>query len=247
MRRLLGVQISQVGMKIIATFCMLSYIVSETVLQRGVLHLEIYNNVTLFEAMAGGSGVMKTATLAIIMKLLAGAALSIYAFLLVEGAENTHDFGHYFLNILFFAVLSEAPYDFAMSGKYWDFKSQNPMFGLVFGLILIGAFRIIQANRKHYIICVIVSIAAMLWCAILNVEFGLICVALVAVYYLFRESRGFACFFGFIISIPYITGIFATYPIFCYSGRRGGNYNKYLFYILFPLSLFICGLVTARM
>lgn len=247
MRRLLGFQISQLGMKFIASVCMLCYIISETIIQQGILHLETYDNSSLYEAMAGGSSLMKVATLAIILKLLAGISLSIYAFLLAEGAERTRDFGRYFLNILFFAIVSEIPYDYAMSHKIWDFSSQNPMFGLVFGMILISAIRLVQTKKKNILICIVVTIAAMLWCAILNIEFGMICVALVAVYYLLREYRGFACFAGFLLSIPYVTGIFATYPIFCYSGKRGGNYNKYAFYILFPLELIVCALITARM
>lgn len=247
MRKLLGLQISQVGMKLIATFCMLCYIISETIIQQGVLNLKSYNNVTLFEAMADGSSLMKVATLAIFMKLLAGISLSIYAFLLVEGAEKTHDFRRYFLNILFFAILSELPYDYAMSQKYWNFDSQNPMFGLVFGLILISSFRLVQAKKKNIMICIVITIAAVLWCVIFNIEFGAVCVVLVAVYYLLRDNRGWACFLGFIFSIPYVTGIFATYPIFCYGGKRGGNYNKYIFYILFPIELAACGFIAARM
>ena len=247
MGKLLGMQISQLGIKLIATFCMLCYIISETVLGRGILHLENYNNATLLEAMAGGSELMKVATLAIFMKLLAGISLSIYAFLLAEGAEKTHNFRNYFLTICVFAVVSEVPYDYAMSQTYWDFGSQNPMFGLVFGLILISAFRLIQTRKKNICICIIVTIAAMLWCLILHIEFGAVCVALVAVYYQLRDSRGLACFLGFVLSIPYVTGIFATYPIFCYSGRKGKNYNKYIFYFLFPIELAVCGLITARM
>lgn len=247
MRKLLGMQISQIGLKLIATFCMLSYIISETILQKGILHLETYNNATLFEAMADGSDLMKVATLAILMKLLAGIALSIYAFLLVEGAEKTHDVGRYLFHLVFFAVLSELPYDYAMSGKLLDFKSQNPMFGLVFGLILICAIRFVQTKKKNLLICGIVTIAAMLWCFILHIQFGMVCVLLVAVYYLLRDYRGLACFAGFLVGIPYVTGIFATYPIFCYSGKRGVDYNKYLFYFLFPITLLVCGFIAGRM
>lgn len=247
MRKLLGMQISQVGMKLIAAFCMLCYIISRTILEQGVLHLENYNDITLLEAMAGGSNLMKVSTLAILMKLLAGISLSIYAFLLVEGAEKTHDFKRYFSNILFFALLSEVPYDYAMSRNFWNPESQNPMFGLVFGLILISALRLVQTKKKNIAICIIVTFAAMLWCYILNIEFGFICAALVAVYYLLRDNRGWACFAGFIFSIPYVTGIFAAYPIFCYSGKRGGNYNKYYFYLLFPIALVVCGVIAARM
>lgn len=247
MRRLLGTQIPQVVMKLIAAFCTLCYIISETILQKGVLHLESYNNATLFEAMSEGSDLMRIATLAIIMKLIAGIALSIYAFLLVEGAEKTRDIKWYIFNVLSFAVLSELPYDYAMSGKYWDLGSQNPMFGLVFGLVLICAIRLVQTKKKNIFLCIIVTIAAMLWCYFLRVEFGAVCVLLVAVYYLLREHRGLACFIGFIAGIPYVTGIFATYPIYCYSGRKGINYNKYIFYLLFPLELLTCGFIAGRM
>ena len=241
MRKFLGASISQFGLKIIATVCMVCYMVSKSVLQRGVLQLESYNSQSLLEAMAGGSSVMGMATLAVAFELLAGMGLAIYAFLLVEGFLHTKRFLSYLMNILCFAAISEVLYDYAMSGRFFDFSSQNPMLGLAVSLIVLYGMGMIQKDhKKHPIVCAILVLAGCLWCYFLNVEFGLFCVLLTAVFYLYRHSHGLRIFFATILGIPYVTGIFATYPLFIYNGKRGREYNKYIFYLLYPLVLALC-------
>ncbi len=244
MRRFLGASISQLGLKIIATICMVCYVMSKSVLQRGVLHLETYNTRTLLEAMSGGSSVMGIATLAIIMELLSGMALALYAFLLVEGFEHTTKYGRYLANLITFSVISEVLYDLAMTGKWFDFSSQNPMFGLVVSLIVLYGIRLIQKDhKKHLVFCIVMILAGCLWCYLLNVEFGIFCVLISAVFYLLRFSHGWRIFWTTVIGLPYITGILATYPIFCYNGKRGKKYNKYLFYLIYPVVLAIACLI----
>ena len=97
MRRLLGASISQFGLKMIAILCMLCYIVSVTIIQHGILHLDETDNLTLFQSMAGGSSTMRIATIAVLLELLAGVALSIFSFLLVEGFQNTSNYKHYLI------------------------------------------------------------------------------------------------------------------------------------------------------
>lgn len=244
MRRFLGASISQLGLKIIATICMICYVFSKSVLQRGVLHLDSYDSKSLLAAMSGGSSVMGIATLAIIMELLSGVALAIYAFLLVEGFENTKKYSLYLVNVICFAIISEPIYDMAMSGKLFDFSSQNPMFGMAVSLIVLFGIKMVQKDHsKHLIVCLLLAIAGCAWCYFLNVEFGLFAVLLVTVFYLLRYSHGWRIFWATIIGLPYITGIFATYPLFIYNGKRGRGYNKYLFYLIFPFTLAIACLV----
>lgn len=246
MRRLLGASISQFGLKMIAAICMLCYVVSVTILQYGVLRLDETDNQTLFQAMAGGSSVMGAVTLAVLFELLAGVAISIYAFLLVEGFENTDNFKAYLIRMILFALLSEIPYDFARTQNYLSFNSQNPMFALVVGLILLYGIRLVQSDHaKHILICACMFIAAMVWCYLLHVEFGLFTVAAVFVYYIFRYSHGWRIFWGFIVTLPMVTGLFAVYPLFVYSGKRGIEYNKYIFYLVYPLSLIVCSLICS--
>jgi len=244
-RRFLGASISQFGLKIIATICMLCYIVSKTIIQRGIMDISQYDEATLLQAMANGSTVMGIATVAIILQLLAGAALSIYSFLLVEGFIYTKKLQIYILNILVFSMLSEFTYDYAFYSSNFYLDSQNPMIAMLIGLIMLCALRFVRKDgKKHGVLCLLIIIAAMTWCYLLKVEFGIVAVILIAIYYFFHENRGMGLFLGFIAGISYITGIFAIYPLFIYSGKRGSCYNKYIFYAIYPISLLICSLIT---
>lgn len=247
MGRLLGASISQFGLKLIASACMLLYVISVTVLQYGILRLDETDSQTLLQAMAGGSSTMGTATLAVIFELLAGAAITIFSFLLVEGFEKTSSFRTYFASIMIFALLSEVPYDFSRSRVFFDFSGQNPMFALAVGLIMLYGIRMVQKDyKKHILVCGCILIAALAWCLLLHVEFGVFTVLAVFVYYIYRDSHGFRIFLGVIVTLPVITGLLTVYPLFIYSGKRGIAYNKYLFYIIYPLSLVICSFICTQ-
>lgn len=247
MRRLLGASISQLGLKIIATVCMLCYVISVTILQYGILRLDETDNQTLLQAMAGGSSTMGIASIAVFFELLAGVALSIFAFLLVEGFQNTSNFKFYLIRLLIFSFISEIPFDYARTQKIISFDSQNPMLALVFGLILLYGIRMVQSDhRKHILLCACLLIAAIIWCYFLRVEFGVFTVIITFAYYILRESHGWRIFTGVIVGLPMVTGILAVYPLFIYSGKRGVNYNKYIFYLIYPLSLIICSFICTQ-
>jgi len=247
LNKLLGRTISQLGLKIIASIAMLCYVVSKTILQKGVINLSQYNTDSLLSAMSNGSATMRVATFAILLQLMAGISLTIYSFLLVEGFLNTESFSGYLLNLSVFAVISELPYDYAFYNDIFYHLSQNPMIALVIGIIMLYAFKLVQKDySKHILLCLIITVAGMLWCYILHVEFGIITVLLISIYYHFRNHNGLRLFLGFIAGLPYITGIFAIYPLYIYGGKRGSSYNKYIFYGLYPLILLICGWITNK-
>jgi len=246
LRRILGASISELGLKVIAAVCMISYVVSKTIIQKGLLNIDSYNSDTLLQAMAGGSFVMSLSTLAVLMELLAGLALTLYAFMLVEGFVHTEKFSSYMVNLVIFSLVSEVAYDYCFYGEMFYFKAQNPMIALLIGLIMLYSFRLIQTGMgKHYVKLAVVFLASIAWCLILRVEFGLVTVLLVAIYYLFREKKGLKLALGFFAGLPYITGFLAIYPLFIYDGKRGKTGNKYFYYLFYPLIMLICALSVA--
>ena len=247
MRRLLGASISQFGLKMIATACMICYVVSVTVLQYGILRLDETDNQTLLQAMAGGTSTMGVASIAVLFELLAGVSLSIFAFLLVEGFQNTGNYKLYLFRLFVFSLISEIPFDYARTQKVISLDSQNPMFALVFGLILLYGIRMVQSDHgKHILLCACLLIAAIIWCYFLRIEFGVFTILVIFAYYILRESHGWRIFIGVIVGLPMVTGILAVYPLFIYSGKRGANYNKFIFYLIYPLSLVICSLICTQ-
>ena len=92
----------------------------------------------------------------------------------------------------------------------------------------------------------LVILAAVLWCGMLGSAFGLCTVLLTATYYLVTERKGMRVLLGCAISAMYVTAPLSGFALWHYTGQRGWNGNKYLFYAFYPIHLLICG-VAARL
>ena len=68
-------------------------------------------------------------------------AISIYAYLLVQGVRHTSSMGKYALSVLVFALVSEVPYDLALYGKVWSWESQNTLWTVLIALITLWIMR----------------------------------------------------------------------------------------------------------
>ncbi len=75
-------------------------------------------------------------------RLIGRLAFPIFCFLLIEGFRYTHNFWKYLCNLLIFGVISEIPFDLALSGdSVFNFESQNIFFTLAIGLITIAGIK----------------------------------------------------------------------------------------------------------
>lgn len=255
-------EISERTIKIIASVCMLLYVIGTVVIEGGILNIDSMNQAALNEALAGNSKLMAQASVAAVFQFIGGFSVPLFAFILVEGFLETASFKKYFLTILLLAFVTEIPYDFAKSGEPFYAYSQNPMWGVVISLIMIFAIR--KVYKKDRIAtglgCVFIVVAAFLWDILLATEFGIVFTLLVLVYYIFREKRNRSILIAALVCIVvglagsavgfngllYIPGALSAYPIFLYSGKRGfeeGNY-KYIFYVIVPVMYLACGFIA---
>ncbi|MEG2144133.1 MAG: TraX family protein [Oscillospiraceae bacterium] len=198
-----------------------------------------------------------------ILRIIGRLAFPIFAFLICEGVEHTHNFKAFATNLLVFAVISEPFFDYAIYGKiFWG--HQNIFFTLLVGVVtihfcetqgtwiwgMIGMVvgEAIKADYGAFGVMLIV----MLWYQRKEM-WQLVCsVSTFAVGYCLFEVMGifrFGITFSMILPCLYELWSLLAIPIICcYNGERGkmvGNprITKYAFYAFYPLHFLILSII----
>lgn len=219
-------------------------IVGRCIIQNSILHLNTIGNVEFIEAMQADSSLMGYATAALVMQVLETCATPIFALLLVEGFCHTSDLKAYILRVLGCAVLSEIPYNLAYSGKLLDLSSRNPVFALVFGLIMLYFFSRYQGKElKNVGVKLMVFMAAFVWCRMLGITDGVCVLIQVAVLWFFREKKAMRSMFGFsasmlcsMFNVFYIASTMSFILIHLYNEEQGSQ-NRVFNYLCYPAVL----------
>lgn len=239
-RKLPHVTVSAATLKWYGCITMFFYSLSMTVVQNGLLHVDQFSNVQLREMWAADPDLMVLSSWAAVFQLLGGLAIPVFAFLLVEGFLHTSSYKGYLIRLAVLALLSEIPFDFATSGKLFDWTSQNMIFTLVISLVMLYGLRLFAAGKG---VKLLIVLAAVLWSVLMKTQFGLCMVLLAAVYYLLKDHKA-KLWVGGAISLMYVTGPVSNFVLKQYNHQRGSRPSKYLFYILYPLHLLILGVIT---
>lgn len=197
------------------------------------------------------------------MRYIGRMAFPLYCFLLVEGFLHTRNVAKYAGRLAMFALISEIPFDLAISGKWWIYSSNNVFFTLVLGLMAIWALSYIEKFAEFWLekkwdpipgkiitlsagLMVIVGVGAFAD-MVLFTDYGLGGIVAIAVIYLLRGQRVIA-FAASVLALTVITGdieilaMFMVYPIMKYDGTRGKN-MKWVFYAFYPVHLLMLALI----
>lgn len=244
-RRRLHLPMTGTNLKIYGCITMLFYTLSMSVIQNGIIQVSQYGT-GLAQALKDDPNLMVISGWASAFQLIGGLAVPVFAFLLVEGFLHTSSFRRYLLTMLGFAVISEVPYDLAMNDTLWTMTSQNALFTYAICLVMLYGLRLFVGKKgaRYRLIQVIMILAAILWSSFFRCNFGLCTILLVAVYYLFYDMKGVRVLIGCGVSSMYVTGPLSGYALWNYTGERGRNKNKYVFYVLYPLHLLVLGLIA---
>ncbi len=205
----------------------------------------------LFEVLAFGAGMAWEPANRIYMtlRLIGRLAFPIYCFLLTEGFRHTRSRKRYALRLGAFALLSEIPFDLAVTGLWWDTAYQNVFFTLFFGLLalMLAQPRYEKGERRAaFFIVLAFALAAEL----LKTDYGFFGVALIAVFHFLREREvekylaGGALLAG--LGTLELAAVFSFVPIHFYDGRKGrtGPVLKWAFYLWYPVHLLAFGLAV---
>ena len=221
------------------------------IMQVNVLGAGGASNTELFNALQADSGLMMSATLAVVGQALEACAVPIFAFLLVEGGFHTSNFPKYFLRVLGLAAVSQFPYNLLMAGGLLKFYRLNPVFAAVLSMTMLYFFRRFPTKKAgHIAIKCCAFLFAFLWSNMLGVSHGAACVIVTAVLWGFREKPNLRTTFGVIVmlccvvlSTFYMVAPISFLLIYFYSGEQG-SHNRMVNYMAYPVLLLICGMMS---
>ena len=195
-------------------------------------------------------GGMIIATVALMLQAVEGCAIPVFAFLAVEGVLHTSDFIKYLLRVCGLALLTELPYNFAMSGKLIDLSDRNPVFAVALALILIYFFKRFEGKGlAKGAIKVLLTVAAFFWATMLRIQHGAAFAVLVAVLWTFRKKPnvrnlmgGCAMMMCSLISPFYLAAPMGFLILHFYNGEKGPSKQE-VHYLVYPAALLAIGLI----
>lgn len=183
----------------------------------------------------------KTVTLYFILRRIGRLSFPLFGFLVAEGCFYTKNPKKYVLSLFIFALISEIPYNLMMKGRIFFIGKQNIYFTLLLGVLLIYLLKGNIRSIYKYFLCVVICISVPL----LNIDYGLNGVLLIALLYFLRDTKLYQILFSF----PLLGGYAAWSSILLtglYNGKRGfikGKTLKYAFYVFYPLHIIILVLI----
>ena len=244
--------LSRAGLRKWGMLFVLLGIFGRSILQVRYLGLLNLTSDQLLEAMNSGPEVVLMVTFAIVLQFLETCAIPIFCFLLADGFVHTSNPSRYLGRVAGVAVISELPYNYAMSGKFFDLSTRNPAFGLLVVLVVLYLYR--QYSEKkvaNLLIKAVVTLAAVIWCTMLRIEHGVPVVAVTLVFWVVRNKPnirnlvgGAAAMACSLYSPFYMIAPMSVMVLHFYNGEKGEE-NRLVSYLFYPAALLLFGIAGA--
>lgn len=158
-----------------------------------------------------------------------------------------------------FALISEVPFDLALSGRPWNMQYQNVFFTLFIGLLVIVALRLVEQRlagteiRRKVVrvgLYTVIIIAGSALALVLKTDYSFKGILAITVLYLFRNRKKAQIWAGVIVFLLMdgleMIAAFSFILIWFYNGTRGKQ-NKYFFYFFYPVHLLLLWLICVAM
>lgn len=225
-------------------------VIGRGILQTRMLGIGQISAQQLLDVMNSSQSAMVLATVSLVLQAMETCAVPIFLLLLTEGFLHTSDFKKYLLRVAGLALLSELPYNLALSGKLLAMNSRNPVFGLVLGLVMLYFYqRYPGRTLKNVLVKVMVTLAAMVWGRMLSIEYGSAMVLILCVLWTFRRKPLYRNFAGATAAVvcTMMSPFFLAAPmgflaIHMYNGEKG-NTSPIVNYLAYPAILLLTGIV----
>lgn len=215
------------------------------ILKNAVIRLDAYTRESLMAAMDADGRLTGLVGVASVADALAGLAVPLFAFLLVEGFLHTSDFRRYLARMAVTAAIGEFAYDFAMAGKLLDFSRQSPMLGLVLCLVMLYFMSMVEKRQAvdRVILQILLALCGLFWALLLRAEYALPTALMAAAFYCLRSHRAAKLVLALVCCLQYPLAPMSFIALAFYNGKREMKCPPVVFYILYPAHLFILGAV----
>ena len=218
------------------------------ILQTRFLGVSSLTNEQLLDALSATPEAMLFATFALVLQFVECCAVPIFSLLLAEGFANTSDKNKYLLRVLGVALISEIPYNYAISAKFFDMGSRNPAFGIAVALIVLYLYDYLKEKTvRNMLMKLLVTGAAFVWCGMLGIEGGVCCLMITLAFWFFRHkpmirnlAAGVASMVGILSSMFYLAAPMGLMVVHFYNGEKGEE-NRLISYLFYPAVLTIIG------
>ncbi len=183
-----------------------------------------------------------------IFDVIGRIAFPLFSFFIVEGFFRTHDKKKYLLHLIFFAVISEIPYDMFSSKVILEFRLNNVLFSLALSLISIW---ILDEFRKRYedklgkfwiLISIPLLIIMFFVSNFVSGDYDFHAIMTAFVFYMLYERPVAGAICAYLTIVKEVWSILGFGLTVMYNGKKGKQ-NKIFNYLFYPVQLFILGLL----
>lgn len=175
-----------------------------------------------------------------ITRLIGRLAFPIYCFLLVEGFYHTRNHKKFLFNLGAFAIISEIPFNLAISNKTQYPYSQNIFFTLFLGALTmyISMLLVRKYSYRGSLFGLFIAIAIAYLNEYIAGDYGYYGILFIIIIYNLRYQRLYQTIAAFVLGISQYTAFISSILMYLYNGKRGKQ-PKYFFYIFYPAHLLL--------
>ena len=171
-----------------------------------------------------------------LMRTIGRIPYPVFAFLVVEGYLHTHDFGRYAKRLLYFAIVSEIPWQLINHDG-----SHNVLFTLLAGLFVLYMIEHWHTTNINISLFAIITGVLLIY---IHTDYDWRGLLLILIFYLFKKDPLFQTVFGILVMSFYgFTGALLAFMVInAYNGHRGfiqGDLGKHLVYLFYPCHLLL--------
>lgn len=180
------------------------------------------------------------------MRCIGRCSFPIFAFLIAEGAIHTKNIDKYIIRLFAAACISEIPYDIGLRNMTYYPGSQNVLWTLLTGLILIKIYQEWLYDKN--IAMILITILAGITADKLHFDYGAYGIGIIIIFYFLKNDRERRNLYYVVLSICNILikkwwpAVFAIPVIFIinkYNERQGKTLPKYFTYAVYPAHLIL--------